>query len=266
MVLHCAQNRTIYKIILCTKQDLLLWLEWNSYLINIMENTRDYSAGCSENSSCDNEPFMEKCDVDAFLLCQRWNSCPFFPKSRWNCVIWGSPSTAEASAPVKFHWPVGGALMQCFKAWERTGQRRREGWEEGRCCGRRAGPPRAPVTGLNSQGTGAALQASGEVHFWRGWIQIHKRQNSPLWTLFLFFCSQSRGIPPHTHMVHIVGFLKQTGSTWLYQSCCIQDYIIGSLGVLIRGTVRGMKRSWNERSSKNKKKSTFKFPETMREP
>lgn len=26
---------------------------------------------------------------------------------------------------VKFQRPVGGALMQCFKAWERTGQQRR---------------------------------------------------------------------------------------------------------------------------------------------
>lgn len=36
---------------------------------------------------------------------------------------------------VKFHRPVGGALMQCFKAWERTGQQsraeeRRKGWEK----------------------------------------------------------------------------------------------------------------------------------------
>lgn len=31
---------------------------------------------------------------------------------------------------VKFRRPVGGALMQCFKAWERTGQPRRKGWEK----------------------------------------------------------------------------------------------------------------------------------------
>lgn len=31
---------------------------------------------------------------------------------------------------VKFHRPVGGALMQCFKAWERTGQRGEKGGED----------------------------------------------------------------------------------------------------------------------------------------
>lgn len=105
----------------------------------------------------------------------------FFRKSRWNCVIWGSPSAAEASAPVKFHRPVGGALMQCFKAWERTGRWRRGGEEGGRKMLRQARRT-SPSTryGVKQSGDKRCSSDLRRSSFWRGWIQIHKRQNPPL--------------------------------------------------------------------------------------
>lgn len=77
-------------------------------------------------------------------------------KSRWKVV----DLRVDERVLVKFHRPVGGALMQCFKAWERTGQRGRgeeeEEEEEGgrRCCGSHRRPPERR---LNSQVTNADL-------------------------------------------------------------------------------------------------------------
>lgn len=64
-----------------------------------------------------------------------FRSCP--PRE---VAVEGGDLRVDERVLVKFHRPVGGALMQCFKAWERTGQRGRgeeEEEEEGgrRCCG-----------------------------------------------------------------------------------------------------------------------------------
>lgn len=64
------------------------------------------------------------------------------------------------SVAVKFLWPVGGALMQCFKARKPCGdesreeggiERGREGREGGRrCCSRARMPPPEDPRALNT--------------------------------------------------------------------------------------------------------------------
>lgn len=74
-----------------------------------------------------------------FASCCGLQTCPFKRKVLYCCHIWSQCSAEPAlslclglylsvSGAVKFLWPVGGALMQCFKAPLEVTAGREGGW------------------------------------------------------------------------------------------------------------------------------------------
>lgn len=187
-------------------------------------------------------------------------------------IVWfeGSPSTVEVCAcevSLACRWGSD-AVFQSLREDRTVEERRREGWEKRLRQARKTSPSsRYRVKQSGDKRCSLDLHRSS---IWWGSIQIHTAKFTTLNVVSVFPVKKDRFPPPHTNdaprSILVFGFINQTLLHTII-SILAQTILYNWIWILMTGTVKGMKRSRTERSSKNKtKKSILKSPVTMREP